>query len=187
MKIYAILGQTLSGKTTLVRDLVTATGIKQVTTYTNRPMRDGEIDGKDYYFVSTEELEKPQYFGHRYFYTKYREEPFIYAMKVNDFILSQEDKIVITDPKGLRELKNKFTNMVVSVYVDASHDLIRERARKRGDSIDEVNRRLSVDRDLFVSAPYFADIVLDADNDDMLQYMYNELKGRAHNETNRRD
>lgn len=187
MKIYAINGQTLSGKTTLVRDLVTSTGIEQVTTYTNRPMRDGEVNGKDYYFVSTKELEKPQYFGHRYFYTEYREEPFIYAMKVNDFILSQEDKIVITDPKGLRELKNKFTNMVISVYVDASHELIRERARKRGDSIDEVNRRLSVDRDLFVSAPYFADIVLDADKDDMLQYMYNELKGRGHSETDRRD
>ncbi|WNM53765.1 guanylate kinase [Staphylococcus phage PG-2021_5] len=177
MKIYAIVGQTLSGKTTLVKDLVTSTGIKQVTTYTNRPMRDGEINGKDYHFVSTEELEKPQYFGHRYFYTKYREEPFIYAMKVNDFILSQEDKIVITDPKGLRELKNKFTNMVVSVYVNASEDLIRKRAKKRGDSIDEVNRRLSVDRDLFVSAPYFADIVLDADSQDMLKYMCNEIKG----------
>lgn len=177
MKIYAIVGQTLSGKTTLVKDLVTATGIKQVTTYTNRPMRDEEVDGKDYHFVSVEELDEPQYFGHRYFYTKYREEPFIYAMKVNDFILSQEDKIVITDPKGLRELKNKFTNMVVSVYVNASEDLIRKRAKKRGDSIDEVNRRLSVDRDLFVSAPYFADIVLDADSQDMLQYMCNEIKG----------
>lgn len=177
MKIYTIVGQTLSGKTTLVKDLVTSTGIKQVTTYTNRPMRNREINGKDYHFVSTEELEKPQYFGHRYFYTKYREEPFIYAMKVNDFILSQEDKIVITDPKGLRELKNKFTNMVVSVYLNASEDLIRKRAKERGDSIDEVNRRLSVDRDLFVSAPYFADIVLDADNQDMLQYMYNKIKG----------
>lgn len=177
MKIYAIIGQTLSGKTTLVKDLVTATGIKQVTTYTNRPMRDEEVDGKDYHFVSTNELDKPQYFGHRYFYTKYRKEPFIYAMKINDFILSQEDKIVITDPKGLRELKNKFTNMVVSVYVNSSEDLIRKRAKKRGDSIDEVNRRLSVDRDLFVSAPYFADIVLDADNQDMLQYMCNEIKG----------
>lgn len=43
--------------------MVTSTGIEQVTTYTNRPMRDGEINGKDYHFVSTEELEKPQYFG----------------------------------------------------------------------------------------------------------------------------
>lgn len=176
MKIYAIIGQMLSGKTTLAKDLVTSTGIEQVTTYTNRPMRDGETNGKDYHFVSTEELEKPQYFGHRYFYTKYREEPFIYAMKKEDLIPIQE-KIVITDPQGLRAIKDEFGSLVTSVYINASEDLIRQRAKERGDSIDEVNRRLSVDRDLFVSASYFADIVLDADSQDMLQYMCNEIKG----------
>lgn len=176
MKIYAVLGQMLSGKTTLVRDLVTATGIKQIITYTNRPMREGEVDGKDYHFVSTEEIEKNRYFGHRYFYTAYSEEPYIYAMKEED-MFPFNDQIIITDPQGLRAIKDKFKGNIVSVYINASHELIRERARKRGDSIDEVNRRLSVDRDLFISAPYFADIVLDADNQDMLQYMYNELKG----------
>lgn len=176
MTIYAIVAQTLAGKTTLVRDLVTAIGIKQIVTYTNRPMREEEVDGKDYHFVSKEEIEKDKYFGHRYFYTAYSEEPYIYAMKEED-MFPFNDQIIITDPQGLRAIKDKFKDNVVSVYIKASEDLIRKRAKKRGDSLDEVNRRLSVDRDLFVSAEYFADIVLDADNQDMLQYMYNELKG----------
>ena len=39
--LYIVLGQTLSGKSTLVRDLVTVTGIKQIITYTTRPIREG--------------------------------------------------------------------------------------------------------------------------------------------------
>ena len=97
-------------------------------------------------------------------------------MKKEDLIPIQE-KIVITDPQGLRAIKDEFGSLVTSVYINASEDLIRQRAKERGDSIDEVNRWLSVDRDLFVSAPYFADIVLDADSQDMLQYMCNEIKG----------
>ncbi len=175
--IYVLIGQSLSGKTTLARDLVTATGIKQVITYTNRPMRDGEIDGRDYHFISTEEIEKDMYFGKRYFYTAYRDEPFIYGMKEEDMI-PLEDLLIISDPQGVREIKDKFGGLVKTVFINASEDLIRQRAKQRGDSLDEVNRRLSVDRDLFISAPYYCDIVLDAQQDDMLQYMYNELKGR---------
>ena len=76
MTIYAIVGNTLSGKSTLVRDLVTSTGIKQVVTYTTRPMREGERDGIDYHFISSEEMDNGNYFGRRDFYTVYRKEPY---------------------------------------------------------------------------------------------------------------
>ena len=48
----------------------------------------------------------------------------------------------------------------------------------RGDQVDEVIRRLDIDRDYFISAKYFADIVLDPERDDMLNYMYDKIKGR---------
>ena len=54
--LYAIVGQTLGGKSTLVRDLVTATGIKQIITYTTRPIREGERDGVDYHYISSDEM-----------------------------------------------------------------------------------------------------------------------------------
>lgn len=185
--LYIITGPTLSGKTTLVDNLVTSTGIKKIVTYTNRDIRKNERNHIDYHFVTTKELDNDDLICKRVFYTKNRVEPYIYALDKND-LLSKNDLILIIDPLGIREIKDYLgKDSVTTVYIDASESLIRERARKRGDSIDEVNRRLSVDRDLFVSAPYFADIVLDADKDDMLQYMYNELKGRVHNETDRRD
>ena len=176
--IYVLVGQTNSGKSTLARDLVTATGIKQIITYTTRPMRQGERDGIDYHFITNGEMNSGCFFGRRDFYTVYRDEPYSYAMKEDDFILL-DDALVILDPKGVRELKDHigYENITV-VYINTSEELIKERASNRGDKVDEVIRRLDIDRDYFISAKYFADIVLDPERDDMLNYMYNKIKGR---------
>ena len=176
--IYAIVGNTLSGKSTLVRDLVTATGIKQVITYTTRPMRDGERDGLDYHFITSEEMDSDKYFGRRDFYTVYRKEPYSYAMSKDD-VFPFEDKILILDSAGVRALKNEIGyENVVTVFIDTPIDLLVERGKLRGDSEEEVQRRLHADRDSLVSAKYFADIVLDPTKDDMLSYMYEVIKGR---------
>lgn len=176
--IYVLVGQTNSGKSTLARDLVTATGIKQIITYTTRPMRQGERDGIDYHFITNEEMDSGGFFGRRDFYTVYREEPYSYAMKEDDFILLG-DAILILDPKGVRELKDQvgYSN-VTTIYINASDELIKQRGVNRGDSPDEIQRRLDVDRDDFISAHHFADIVLDPEADDMLNYMYNVIRGR---------
>ena len=176
--IYVLVGQTNSGKSTLARDLVTATGIKQIITYTTRPMRQGEQDGIDYNFISSEEMDSGEYFGRRDFYTVYREEPYSYAIKKDD-VFPFDDKLIILDPKGLRELKKEvgYKN-VTSIYINASDSLIIERGINRGDKPEEIQRRLDVDHDDFSSAKYFADIVLDPETDDMLNYMYDKIKGR---------
>lgn len=179
--LFVITGQTLTGKTTLMNKLIEKTGIKQIVTYTNRPMREGEVNGVDYHFVSTEEIESnPSYFGKRYFYTEYREEPFIYAMNIDDIMTATafNDYIVISDPEGLRAIKKEFPrNKVVSVYIDMGKDVLLERAKQRGDSIEEVERRWRVDYDKFSSAKYYADIVLDDKVDDMVEYMEKVIKG----------
>lgn len=178
MAIYAIVGNTLSGKSTLVRDLVTSTGIKQVTTYTTRPMREGEKDGIDYHFISSEEMDNGNYFGRRDFYTVYREEPYSYAMSKDD-VFPFEDKILILDSAGVRALKDGIGyENVVTVFIDTPIDLLIERGKLRGDSEEEVQRRLHVDRDSLISAKYLADIILDPIHDDMLRCMYDVLRGR---------
>lgn len=176
--IYVLVGQTNSGKSTLARDLVTATGIKQIITYTTRPMRQRERDGIDYHFVTNEEMDAGGFFGRRDFYTVYRDEPYSYAMKEDDFVLLG-DAIIILDPKGVRELKDHigYDNTTI-VYINANDELIKERGSNRGDQVDEIIRRLDVDRDYFISAKYFADIVLDPEKDDMLNYMYDRIRGR---------
>ena len=176
--LYIVLGQTLSGKSTLVRDLVTVTGIKQIITYTTRPIREGERDGVDYHFITSEEMDKPEFFGRRDFHTVYREEPYSYAMSKDD-MLPFGDAIIILDPQGVRAVKDEIGHSnVTTVFIDAPIDLLIKRGKSRGDSSEEVQRRLHADRDAFISAKYFADIVLDPTKDDMLSYMYEVIKGR---------
>ena len=54
--MICILGKTCSGKTTIVDELVKNYGFKKITTYTTRPMREGEINHKDYHFINNKEF-----------------------------------------------------------------------------------------------------------------------------------
>ena len=176
--LYIITGATNSGKTTLVDNLVTATGIKKVVTYTNRDIRKGERNNIDYNFVSTDYLENDRFVCKRVFYTKNRKEPYIYAVDKDD-LFSFNDAVLIIDPLGVREIKDYLgKNLVTTIYLDVDEETIMKRAQRRGDSKEEIERRLSADRPLFESAKYFADIVLDPEADDMLNYMYDTIKGR---------
>lgn len=59
-KIFYIMGKSSSGKDTIYKRLMEDESIsfKEIVGYTTRPIREGEIHGKEYYFVSTKEMEK---------------------------------------------------------------------------------------------------------------------------------
>ena len=60
--IFCLIGKSSSGKDSIYQKLLECPNldIKNLITYTTRPMREGEIDGKEYYFVSNEDIEKIQ-------------------------------------------------------------------------------------------------------------------------------
>ena len=175
--LYIVTGATNSGKTTLVDNIVTATGIKKIVTYTNRDIRDGERDNIDYNFIDTKQFDNEDFVCKRVFYTKNRREPYIYAVNKDD-LLPFGDSILIIDPLGVREIKDYLgKDFVTTIYLDISEETITERAQRRGDSKEEIQRRLAADRPLFESAKYYSDICLQED-DDMLSYMYEVIKGR---------
>ena len=59
-KIFFVLGKSCSGKDTIFRYLKEKKelNLKTVVGYTTRPMRVGEENGKEYFFVERDELEK---------------------------------------------------------------------------------------------------------------------------------
>ena len=141
-----IIGPTGSGKTTLAQKLVEK-GYERIPQYTTRPMRDGEVDGVDYHFVSQEHFK--QLFARDFFaeVTAYEAKfgTCFYGSAVEDY---QPDKkqVIILNPKGVLDLKNvsKFV-----VYLDLNETLLARRLSDRGDSIEEINRRLNDDRPHF--------------------------------------
>ena len=58
-KIFFVLGKSCSGKDTIFKKLKEdrQLNLNTVTGYTTRPMREGEINGVEYFFVNNEDLE----------------------------------------------------------------------------------------------------------------------------------
>ena len=59
-KIFCIMGKSSSGKDTIFKLLIEENiqQLKEVVSYTTRPIRTNETDGVEYYFISKEELDK---------------------------------------------------------------------------------------------------------------------------------
>ncbi|MGL5649880.1 MAG: guanylate kinase, partial [Clostridium sp.] len=57
-RIVVLIGRSGCGKDFFMKKLIGELTIKPVVTYTSRPKRDGELNGKDYYFVTKEEFDK---------------------------------------------------------------------------------------------------------------------------------
>lgn len=178
MTVFAVLGQTLSGKDTLVRKLVETTSVKRIVTTTDRPIRKNEKNGIDYNFVAIGELDKPDYFGVRKFYTTYRDDPYCYGMNEEDFN-TDKDSLVILDPLGVKALKEKIgSENVITVYLNVRENTLKKRALRRGDSLKEVCRRLKDDEELFRNADIYCDVVLNED-EDMVSIMRNIIEKKV--------
>ena len=57
-KIYVFMGKSSSGKDTIFQEVENRTKLKTVVGYSTRPMREGETDGKEYFFVSADKYEE---------------------------------------------------------------------------------------------------------------------------------
>src|SRR6478735_3767700 len=108
-----------AGKTTLSRMLIAETpGLQMSVSATTRPMRPGEVPGKDYYFVdqkkfdamieSEELLEWATVFGNRYGTPR---EPVELALAAG------KDVLFDIDWQGTRQLRERSSKDVVSVFI----------------------------------------------------------------------
>lgn len=168
-----LVGPTASGKTTLARELERR-GYGRIITYTTRPMRQGEIDGVHYHFITIDEFKKK--IGENFFaeWTSY-DASFGYCMygSAKEDYNSENKTCIILNPEGVMTI----TEDAFIVYLDIRESILKERAIKRGDSIEEIDRRIEEDKkyfyamlkikkmDLTINAPndveYLADWIID--------------------------
>lgn len=59
-KIYCLMGKSCSGKDTIFEELMNdkSLDLKPIVLYTTRPRRENEVDGKEYFFIDSAQLEK---------------------------------------------------------------------------------------------------------------------------------
>jgi guanylate kinase len=146
--ITVLCGKSASGKDTILRELKKE-GFEPLISTTSRPMRDGEQEGREYYFVSREEFEKRleegKFIEHRAYDTLVGGHPdtWYYGMeKIN--LDMDRNYVVVLDLDGTEAFQKAYgRENIFSVYVDCPDEVRTKRAKHRG-SFDETewNRRL---------------------------------------------
>ena len=112
---------------------------------TTRAPRNGEVDGKDYFFITIdhfkEMIENDEMLEYAEIYGNYYGTPKPYVMN----ILEQgKDVVLEIDPQGALQIKKRFPDAVFVFIVPPSLDELTKRIYKRGtDSEEVIKRRLS--------------------------------------------
>lgn len=129
-----------AGKSTIARMLLAEDdGIQLSVSATTRPMRPGEVHGRDYYFVDDDEfdrmldegafLEWAHVFGRRYGTLK---------SEVMRSIEGGRDVLLDIDWQGTQQLKQVDPDIVRVFILPPSMEELERRLRKRGTDADEV-------------------------------------------------
>ena len=122
MKLYCILGASGTGKDTILEKLlILRNDLIPIITYTTRPMRYNEKNGKEYYFVSKQLFEKLKRHNDIIEYRKYNTThgEWIYFMaKDNQIDVSSNKKyIVINTIYGVKKLREIYGKDVVPIHL----------------------------------------------------------------------
>lgn len=146
-KLIVLIGESGSGKSALLADAIKVNPDKfhGIVSYTTRPMRQGEIEGVNYHFVSLEQFQKMVEDGRMLEYTSFN--GWFYGTGINALV---EDKINIGvfNPAGLGGLTNHPQIEVRSYHVYASDKerLLRQLNREMSPDVDEIVRRYHTDQ-----------------------------------------
>ena len=136
-----------AGKTTICKEILkNVKELKMSISFTTRPKRKSEVDGRDYFFISEKRfkdlqakdffIENAKVFDHLYGTPKnFVEENLIKGM----------DVLFDIDWQGAQKLSNFSKTDIVSVFIlPPSNSILKERLKKRNeDSLETVNKRIS--------------------------------------------
>ena len=116
--IIVLLGASGSGKSTIENELATHHGFEKIISYTTRQPRNGEVNGKDYYFTDNNSFAAMINTGILAEYDEYSQGR-LYGTLKSDY--ADGNKVVVLTPNGLRSLKQNCPNdNIFTVLVNSS-------------------------------------------------------------------
>lgn len=163
-----------SGKTTIVRHLLAKDefGLEFSISATNRQPRKHEVDGRDYYFITTEQFKEHIHDGDFLEWEEVYRDSYYGTLRDEVERIWAEGKNVIfdIDVVGGLHIKEKYPGRTLTVFVKPpSIEELKERLRKRKtDSQDKINMRIAKASIEMATAPQFDHIIVNDELDDAL-------------------
>jgi len=132
-----------TGKTSICREVMKMyPGIRFSTSYTSRTPRPGEINGKDYFFVSRDEFEAMAGRGEFIEWAENYGQLYGTSVSVLDaYAEDNRDVILDVDPRGAKALKARYPGAVFVFILPPSLEELRSRLRNRGHEDEEALAR----------------------------------------------
>lgn len=135
MKLILITGPSGSGKTTLSNALTSSEKFTSIVSHTSRTKREGEVEGKDYYYVSEEtflnKLGNGDFIEHVEFTGRY------YGVSHEELEKAQNSgkiPVLIVEPHGLRQILTVLSgtkSQVIPIYIGGDPAVLFERFLNR--------------------------------------------------------
>jgi guanylate kinase len=170
--LYIVSAPSGAGKTSLVKALLkTDPAIRLSVSYTTRPPRPGETDGRDYHFVSRERFEQMLAEG------EFLEHAEVYGNfygtskgSIGRDLNAGRDVLLEIDWQGAAQVRQHFPQSASIFILPPSFNALRTRLAGRGQDSDEViERRLAAAAHDVAHADAFDYIIVNDDFDHALQ------------------
>ncbi len=161
--LYIVSSPSGGGKTSLVKALLEAEpDVRLSVSYTTRPPRPGEVNGRDYHFVSREAfermlgaaefLESAEIYGNRYGTSQ----KWIEAERA-----AGRDVLLEIDWQGARQVRRLMPHAVSIFVLPPSLEVLEGRLKGRGqDSAEVIARRLTAAREEMGHAPEYDYVII---------------------------
>lgn len=173
--LVVLSGPSGSGKDTILERLLAIDkNIVKSVSATTRPSRIGEINGKDYFFISEQDfcnaisdeklLEYTNYCGNYYGTLK---------NLVEDLQNNQKDVILKIEVDGAKQIKEKCPDSLRIFILPPSMETLKDRLSKRGtETAENLEKRLNRARDEIKFSSEYDYIVVNDDVDKCAQNIY---------------
>ncbi len=144
-KVFVISAPSGSGKSTLIKELVKeAEGLAFSISHTTRGMRDGEVDGVHYHFVTPEQFKKMIRQGAFIEWANVHGKLYGTSYKaVESELAGGKDVILDIDVQGAESIDGKLDGQVKIFIMPPSIKELEKRLKGRGESPENIKTRLA--------------------------------------------